>query len=411
MVHGAQAVALIGLGAWVASRAESGGMVFLIGTVILAVLGLASATLVAHGCARVLEQAAAVLDAARQRDLRGRVPTERTDEAGRIARAVGHTLDVLSRAFGEVRGAAQHLGSAAGSVTEWAREAEEAAGQQAIALEAALQGIAEARAGVVSNADQARQAHQLALRNREIAESGGVVLRSTVRAVTDIDEASARIREIVTTIDDIAFQTNLLALNAAVEAARAGENGRGFAVVASEVRNLAQRSATAAREAKTLIGQSVERAQNGARLAAKAGATFEEVIASSRRVADIVAELSAGLTEEGSTLNRADAATADALGRGRQLAESGAQLVLHADALRSAVTSLTTLADAFSGVQAVAPPLVMPTPVEDTGDFLPEPALAPLDAPVPAPRRVSSDSVDFAGMRPTPPSDDAFDGN
>lgn len=408
VVHGVQAFALVGLGVWVANRMESGGLVFLAGTTVLAVLGLTSAAFVAHGCAKVLGQAATALEAARELDLGGRVPTERTDEAGRIARAVGHAFDVLAKAFGEVRGAANHLGTAASSVSAWAKEAENVSQQQASSLSTGVETLGSIRESVSANADQARQAHQLALKSREVAEAGGAAIRDTIGAMSEIDESSTRISAIAGTIDEIAFQTNLLALNAAVEAARAGESGRGFAVVAAEVRSLALRSAVAAREVKDLIRQSAERTQNGSRLAARAGATFDEVIAATRRVSDIVSELSAGLLEQGSAITKAEGAAIEAQERNALLAESGSQLDLHAEALRSAVTALATLSDAFSGVQTQAPPLVMPMAYSEEE---PLPPLRHRNDPVPPPRRVSSDSVDYAQARKEPPPGGAFEGS
>jgi methyl-accepting chemotaxis protein len=161
---------------------------------------------------------------------------------------------------------------------------------------------------VKQNADNAGQANQLAVAARDQAEKGGAVVARAVRAMTDINDASKKIADIIGVIDEIAFQTNLLALNAAVEAARAGEQGRGFAVVASEVRNLASRSATAAKEIKTLIQDSVRKVDEGSSLVTQSGATLEQIVAAVKRVTDIVAEISAASNEQSSGIEQVNKA-------------------------------------------------------------------------------------------------------
>lgn len=156
----------------------------------------------------------------------------------------------------------------------------------------------ELTATVKQNADNARQANQLAASASDVASQGGEVVGQVVQTMEGITESSNRIADIITVIDGIAFQTNILALNAAVEAARAGEQGRGFAVVASEVRSLAQRSASAAKEIKQLIDDSVQKVGAGSQLVERAGATMSEVVASVKRVTDVVAEISAASSEQ-----------------------------------------------------------------------------------------------------------------
>jgi methyl-accepting chemotaxis protein len=151
---------------------------------------------------------------------------------------------------------------------------------------------------VKQNAENARQANQLAGGASDVARKGGQVVSEVVTTMSAINEASKKIVDIIGVIDGIAFQTNILALNAAVEAARAGEQGRGFAVVASEVRSLAQRSAAAAKEIKSLIGDSVDKVGNGTRLVEQAGRTMDEIVTSVKRVTDIMAEISAASQEQ-----------------------------------------------------------------------------------------------------------------
>ncbi|MFI4939190.1 MAG: methyl-accepting chemotaxis protein [Burkholderiales bacterium] len=169
---------------------------------------------------------------------------------------------------------------------------------QAGALEETASSMEELTSAVNHNADNARQASQLAQTASEIAVKGGAVVSQVVDTMGSINESARKIVDIISVIDGIAFQTNILALNAAVEAARAGEQGRGFAVVAAEVRNLAQRSAGAAKEIKTLIGDSVEKVGVGSKLVDQAGSTMNEVVASIRRVTDIVSEISAASDEQ-----------------------------------------------------------------------------------------------------------------
>ncbi len=164
--------------------------------------------------------------------------------------------------------------------------------QQASSLEETASSMEELTSTVQQNAENARQANQLAANAAEVAQRGGAVVADVVQTMASIDASSKKIVDIIGVIDGIAFQTNILALNAAVEAARAGEQGRGFAVVASEVRNLAQRSASAAKEIKALIDDSVGKMDAGTRLAGQDGSTMDEVVASIRRVTAIVGEIS-----------------------------------------------------------------------------------------------------------------------
>ena len=170
--------------------------------------------------------------------------------------------------------------------------------EQASSLEETASSMEELTSTVKQNAENAKQANQLAVGASEVAVRGGEVVNQVVHTMSGITESSKKIADIISVIDGIAFQTNILALNAAVEAARAGEQGRGFAVVASEVRSLAQRSAAAAKEIKTLIHDSVERVDFGAGLVDRAGTTMQEMVASVKRVTDIMAEISVASQEQ-----------------------------------------------------------------------------------------------------------------
>ncbi|HTN77460.1 MAG TPA: methyl-accepting chemotaxis protein [Pirellulaceae bacterium] len=180
--------------------------------------------------------------------------------------------------------------------------------ESASSLEETAASLEEITATVKQNADNADQANQLANSSRETAEKGGTVVGNAVRAMSEINQASKKIADIITTIDEIAFQTNLLALNAAVEAARAGEQGRGFAVVAGEVRNLAQRSATAAKEIKRLIEDSVQKVEVGSQYVNQSGETLEGIVTSVKRVTDIVAEIAAASREQSAGIEQVNRA-------------------------------------------------------------------------------------------------------
>ncbi|MGZ3241767.1 MAG: methyl-accepting chemotaxis protein, partial [Burkholderiaceae bacterium] len=178
----------------------------------------------------------------------------------------------------------------------------------ASSLEETASSMEELTSTVKQNADNARQANGLAMSASEVAVKGGTVVSQVVDTMGSINDSSKKIVDIIGVIDGIAFQTNILALNAAVEAARAGEQGRGFAVVATEVRNLAQRSAAAAKEIKTLIGTSVEKVDAGAKLVDQAGATMQEIVDSIRRVTDIMGEITAASQEQTSGIEQVNVA-------------------------------------------------------------------------------------------------------
>jgi methyl-accepting chemotaxis protein len=180
--------------------------------------------------------------------------------------------------------------------------------QQASSLEETAASLEEITGTVKQNADNARQANQLAVGSRDTAEKGGEVVTQAVSAMGEINQSSKKIADIITTIDEIAFQTNLLALNAAVEAARAGEQGRGFAVVAAEVRSLAQRSATAAKEIKALIQDSVQKVQDGSQLVNKSGHTLQEIVSSVKKVTDIIGEIAAASQEQSGGIDQVNKA-------------------------------------------------------------------------------------------------------
>jgi methyl-accepting chemotaxis protein len=227
---------------------------------------------------------------------------------GEMAAALAEAIVKVRTALDEVRAASDTVASAAQQLASSSEEISSGAQEQASSLEETAASLEEMTATIKQNADNAQQASQLASGARGTAENGGQVVSDAVTAMGAINESSNRIAEIITTIDEIAFQTNLLALNAAVEAARAGEQGRGFAVVAAEVRNLAQRSASAAKEIKTLIQDSVRKVSAGSELVSASGKTLNEIVTSVKRVTDIVAEIAAASREQSSGIEQVNKA-------------------------------------------------------------------------------------------------------
>ena len=204
----------------------------------------------------------------------------------------------LAATVGEIAASAEAIASAAGEISMGNLDLSQRTEQQAVSLERTASSMEQLTSTVRQNADNAKQASSLANNASEIASTCGSVVSRVVTTMGEINESAKNIGDIIGVIDGIAFQTNILALNAAVEAARAGEQGRGFAVVAGEVRSLAQRSAGAAKEIKTLINTSLERVENGSTLAEDAGRTMDEVVKAVRRVTDIMGEISAASTEQ-----------------------------------------------------------------------------------------------------------------
>jgi methyl-accepting chemotaxis protein len=236
------------------------------------------------------------------------IATDREDEFGDILRSLQGMDRKLHGIVGQVRTTAESIGTSARELSQGNDDLNRRTQDQAAALEETSSSMEQMAASVKQNADSAHQANHLAAGARSKADQGGAVVQRAIGAMEEINASSRRIADIIGVIDEIAFQTNLLALNAAVEAARAGEQGRGFAVVASEVRSLAQRSATAAKEIKNLIGDSVEKVKVGAQLVDESGQTISDIMGSVKKVTDIVAEIAAACEEQAngvSEVNRA----------------------------------------------------------------------------------------------------------
>ena len=270
--------------------------------IVLGAIGLVMAGGIAWGITRSitvpLNRAVAVAKTVAAGDLTSQIDSSGKDETAQLLEALKTMNDNLLRIVSQVRNGTDTIATASGEIASGNLDLSSRTEQQAGSLEETASAMEELTSTVRQNADNARQANQLATSASEVATQGGDVVGQVVTTMESINESSRKIVDIISVIDGIAFQTNILALNAAVEAARAGEQGRGFAVVASEVRSLAQRSASAAKEIKTLINDSVEKVGNGSKLVAQAGNTMNEVVQSVRRVTEIVGEITVAGQEQ-----------------------------------------------------------------------------------------------------------------
>ena len=247
---------------------------------------------------QVINDTLRVLGAMAQGNLTETIAADYQGTFDQLKRDANATVVKLTEVLGKLKVGTETVSTGAGEISQGNTHLSRRTEEQAANLEETASSMEQMTATVKQNADNARQADQLAAGAREQAEKGGQVVGEVISAMAEINTASKKIVDIISLIDEIAFQTNLLALNAAVEAARAGEQGRGFAVVAAEVRNLAQRSATAAKEIKSLIADSVNKVEQGSQLVDKSGETLKEIVTSVKKVSDIIAEIAAASAEQ-----------------------------------------------------------------------------------------------------------------
>ncbi|MBK4737896.1 methyl-accepting chemotaxis protein [Noviherbaspirillum pedocola] len=281
-------------------------------------------------------------------DLTADIEIKSKDEVGALMTALKTMNASLLKTVSEVRLSTDTIATASSEIASGNMDLSSRTEQQASSLEETASSMEELTSTVKQNADNARQANQLAQTASEVARNSGAAVSQVVSTMAEIDAASKKIADIITTIDGIAFQTNILALNAAVEAARAGEQGRGFAVVASEVRSLAQRSAAAAKEIKELINSSVEKVDAGTQQAALAGSTMDEVVNSVQRVTDMMAEITAASAEQSAGIEQVNQAVAQM----DQVTQQNAALVEEAAAAAASLQEqAASLAQAVSVFQ------------------------------------------------------------
>jgi len=301
--------------------------------VVSAVLALVLAMTIIRSVTRPIQQAVDVANAVANGDLSMRIEATGRSETALLLQALGTMKDRLAQVVGTVRQGAEGVATASAQIAQGNSDLSSRTEQQASALEETSASMEQMGSTASQNADNARQASQLAASASTVAVQGGDVVSQVVQTMKDINDSSKKISDIIGVIDGIAFQTNILALNAAVEAARAGEQGRGFAVVAAEVRNLAQRSAEAAKEIKGLIMASVDRVEQGTVLVDRAGSTMQEVVTSIRRVTDIVGEISSASMEQNAGVGQ----VSEAVSQMDQATQQNAALVEESAAAASAL--------------------------------------------------------------------------
>jgi methyl-accepting chemotaxis protein len=286
----------------------SGRLLMLVLSAVVLLIGSGCAFGVTRSITRPMAMAVRVAEGIAAGELHHDIRVAARDETGRLLQAMQSMREQLRQIVGEIRQASGNVSNAASEIVQGNTELSQRTQEQASALEETASSMEEMYSTVKQNADNARQANQLAANARAQAEQGGEVVSKAVRAMADISHSSKKIADITGVIDGIAFQTNLLALNAAVEAARAGEQGRGFAVVAAEVRKLAQRSAEAAKEIKALISDSVEKIEGGTRLVDASGQTLNEIVTAVKKVSDIVAEIALASQEQSAGIEQVNKA-------------------------------------------------------------------------------------------------------
>jgi len=312
------------------------------------------AVAIAIGCAwyitlaitRPIESAVQVAQTVAAGDLTSNITVDTKEETGQLLLALKGMNDNLVKVVAQVRNGTDTIANASSEIASGNMDLSARTEEQASSLEETASSMEELTSTVRQNADNAQQANQLARTASGVAEKGGEVVSRVVQTMESINASSSKIVDIIGVIDGIAFQTNILALNAAVEAARAGEQGRGFAVVASEVRNLAQRSAAAAKEIKQLIGDSVEKVGAGSKLVEEAGSTMGEIVSSVQRVTDIIQEISLATQEQSTGIDQIN----DAVGQMDTVTQQNAALVEEAAA---ASASLQEQAQSLAAVVSV----------------------------------------------------------
>ena len=368
------------------------------------VLGAGLFWLVRRNVSQPLAELTSAVTTVAQGDLTRSFTSQRTDEIGGLVREVESMRQRFLSMMRELRQASDSIGTASVEIATGNQDLSSRTEQTASNLEETAASMEELTSTVRQSADAARQANQLAASAAEIAARGGDVVAQVVTTMDEINHSSKKINDIIGVIDGIAFQTNILALNAAVEAARAGEQGRGFAVVAGEVRNLAQRSAQAAKEIKGLIGASVDRVEAGSKLVADAGNTMSEIVGSVQRVSDIIGEITAAAGEQSDGIGQVNTAVAQLDQMTQQNAALVEESAAAAESLKDQARRLSELISFFRtgdaqsqyvGAHAASPAASVPTPSHKPA------APAPVRATPAAPRAAAP--APTASGKPTAP--------
>lgn len=331
------------------NQAISRNAMILAGLVIagFGLMGLVLYALTRRIVTKPLQEAAQVMERVADGDLTIEAPAGDSEELGHLFGSLNHMVGKLRYTVGEVSRTAESIHVASSEVATGSGDLSQRTEQAATNLQETASSMEQLTTTVRQSADSAGLANKLAHSATEVAQRGGVVVSQVVTTMNEITVRSKKISEIVGVIDGIAFQTNILALNASVEAARAGEQGRGFAVVASEVRSLAQRSAQAAKEIKSLIGDSVDKVESGSRLVADAGKTMQEIAGSVQRVTDIIGDISAAASEQSDGIGQVNTS----VGQLDQMTQQNAALVEQsaaaAESLKDQAAKLSRVVSVF----------------------------------------------------------------
>ena len=376
---------------------DRANQLLLVLTVLMVTIGSLAAWIISRSITVPLKSAVDIAAKVADGDLTTRFDTQvQRSEIGALMTALKGMNDSLVNVVSQVQTGTRTIASASHEIAAGNMDLSQRTEEQASSLEETASSMEELTSTVRQNADNARQANQLARTASEVAEKGGAIVGQVVSTMGTINDSSRKIYDIISVIDGIAFQTNILALNAAVEAARAGEQGRGFAVVASEVRNLAQRSAGAAKEIKELIGNSVDQVDIGSKLVKEAGATMDDVVASVRRVTDIVGEITSATSEQSIGIDQVNTAITQM----DQVTQQNAALVEEAAAAAASMQEQAErLADVASSFRLEAGAVSVPVAATATARKLaavkpvaarrPAPALKPASRPATKPALTS----------------------
>ena len=315
--------------------------------VAMLAIGAALAIVITRSIVAPLRKTRLAADQVAAGDLSAQLEVAGRDEAADLMRAVMQMQDALRQTIRQVLASTNSISTASAEIASGNLDLSTRTEQTANNLQVAASSMEQLTGTVKQSADSARQADRLALSAAEVAARGGKVVSQVVATMDEINASSKKIADIIGVIDGIAFQTNILALNAAVEAARAGEQGRGFAVVAGEVRNLAQRSAQAAKEIKGLIGSSVDKVESGAKLVADAGKTMQEIVTSVQRVTDIISEITAAAAEQSDGLGHVNNSVAQLDQMTQQNAALVEQSAAAAESLKAQAVKLAEVVRTF----------------------------------------------------------------
>ena len=376
-------------------------LIFGIASIVALVLGVLAALAITRSITGPVQRASAAVSAVAGGDLTQRLHSSSRDELGQLLSNLDDMTQNLARMVSGVRQGCDQLNVAAAEIAQGNADLSARTESQASSLEETAASVEQMAAQIKANADNARQADQLANHASEVAGAGGVAVGEVVTTMDAISTSSRKINDIIGTIDGIAFQTNILALNAAVEAARAGEQGRGFAVVAGEVRLLAQRSAEAAKEIKSLIGDSVSKVESGSSQVLAARETIGQMVNEVRKVTDLVGEITVSSREQSEGVGQINAAVSQLDQATQQNAALVEQTAAAAESMRMQTAKLTEAVAAFrvdvgnasaprsaprpAPRPAAAPKAAAPRPAAKPATPRPAPATAAVVAPTPKP--------------------------